>query len=259
MGTVVVVDKGEAVVVDPAFFPDDVRRLADAVVRLAPAGITVALTHGDFDHVCGIGCFGAARVVAAEGTAARLRTEIPSEAQRASVEWACTWPVRTRVDAVIQGGEHTTLGAVRVEPIEAAHHGVDGLVYAFPDHGVVAVGDFCSPVAIPAVLGSLAAMRDSYRSLLARLRRDEPSHVVPAHGPVLSAAQAIEIGAADLVYLDGVARAADRAAARGARPNEVAFAAFGVEPPRPVSPEFGFYSERVATARAAAAEALAAL
>jgi glyoxylase-like metal-dependent hydrolase (beta-lactamase superfamily II) len=209
---------------------------------VAHARVHVALTHGDFDHVCGVGSFPDAVVVAAAETAERVATEAPGAFEEAERLWRERWDGPARVDRVLAAEEELELGRVRARTIAAANHGADGLAYLFAEQGVLAAGDFLSSLAIPALLGSLDAMRDSCRRLLGGL--DAVEWVVPGHGPVLQAEDARRVGDADLAYLDELAVVA-RA---DLPPAELAIRAYAVEPPRRSPPAFELYAERATTA-----------
>jgi glyoxylase-like metal-dependent hydrolase (beta-lactamase superfamily II) len=206
--------------------------------------VHVALTHGDFDHVCGVGAFPGAVAVAAAETAARVATEAPAAFADAERLWCERWDGDVRVDRVLGAGAQLELGGVSVRTVDARNHGVDGLAYHFPEHGVLAAGDFLSALAIPALLGSLEAMRESCRRLLDTLSAAAVEWVVPGHGRVLTLDEARDVGEADLAYLDALASVS----ADDAAPAEIAIRAYAVEPPRRPPHAFGLYAERATTA-----------
>jgi glyoxylase-like metal-dependent hydrolase (beta-lactamase superfamily II) len=236
---------GEAVLVDPAFLPGDIRAIRDAVAARRPRSLTVLLTHADLDHVCGSGSFADAEIVAAADTAERVTRNAPAELDEAERAWGRRWDRPLRVDRIVAPGEALPCGA---RPVAAAHHGVDGLAYLFEDHAVLASGDFLSALAIPALLGSPEQLLRSYRYLLELVRAESPRWVVPAHGPVLSADEATEIGAADVAYLEEAIAAGRAGADEGLAPVEVALRSYAVEPPRTPPPAFALYGERITTA-----------
>jgi glyoxylase-like metal-dependent hydrolase (beta-lactamase superfamily II) len=246
-----VCSEGDAIVVDPCFRPAEVETIRAEVAARAAGAVHVAITHGDFDHVCGIGFFPDAVAVGSAATSRRIESEIVEGLEQAQRDWGEPWPAGIRIDRVVAPGDTVALGAVRVETIDAANHGVDGLAYAFPDHGILAAGDFLSALAGPALLGSLDGMRRSCERLLQYIAQHELHWVVPGHGPALAPADARRAGEADLDYLDRLNRAARDAADEGLSRMEIAMHVFAVEPPRPSTPEFGIYAERVTTAWAA--------
>jgi glyoxylase-like metal-dependent hydrolase (beta-lactamase superfamily II) len=116
-----------------------------------------------------------------------------------------------------------------VETIALPGHTADGTAYRIRELDLLAVGDHLSAAEFPFV-SSTSEYRTTLAGLVDLLETDPPAHVVPGHGPALTAAEALAIAAADLAYLralrDAVADARDdRARARAA--------ATAVAPPRP--------------------------
>ena len=77
---------------------------------------------------------------------------------------------------------------------------------------MLALGDHLSAVEFP-FASTTSDYRTTLASLVELLRNDPPAHVVPGHGPALTAEEALTIAEADLAYLralrDAVAASPD--------------------------------------------------
>jgi glyoxylase-like metal-dependent hydrolase (beta-lactamase superfamily II) len=204
---VVVRGDDEAFVIDSPVLPEELGALPAFVeqARFPRPGALLA-THGDWDHLLGrlafpdlaLGCAPstAARLAAAPGTAQReLRAfdeELLIERERplalGSIQ---TLPVPGRC----------ALGRHELELHEASGHTGDGMAVVIGWAGVLVAGDYLSAVELPLLGegGSLAG----YLATLERLRElaRAAAHVVPGHGPLLSAERAERIFEEDLAYL----------------------------------------------------------
>ncbi len=244
----------EALLCDPSFTPEEIERLA-ALAREGGGEIHVVVTHGDYDHVCGIGSFQDAVVVAGDATAERITSGTAGEGLAAAgVEWGVDWPTELRVDRVVAPGRFDC-GAFEVEAIEATGHTVDGLAYVLVDQGVLLPGDYLSDMTYPFVLGGLAETIASTRRLLDALDRHDLRWVVPGHGRVLTPEEAAAIGAEDLAYLEALAHAVAEACAGDLSPSRALLHVYQVEPPRETTPDFEIYALRSTNARSVLAHA----
>ena len=244
----------DALLCDPCYTPDEIEHLV-ARAREGQGPIHLLLTHGDFDHTCGIGFVPEAVVVAGASTAARSASgTAEEELVAAGAEWGVTWPDGLRVDRVVEAGAFEC-GAFRVEAIEATGHTTDGLAFVLVDQGVLLPGDYLSEMTYPFIGGGLAATIGTVRRLLAALDRHELRWVVPGHGRVLAPGEATAVGEADLAYLEALARAVREANADGLSPGQALLHVYDVEPPRKTTPDFEIYGLRAANARSVLADA----
>ncbi|MFI6600726.1 fumarylacetoacetate hydrolase family protein [Nonomuraea sp. NPDC050536] len=208
----------------------------------AMSGITAAnplthavLTHANGDHTHGGQLLGQdVRVVAAEGTAREMRTEIPPEMTR-MLQVADLGPVmspylRERFaafdfsgitlrtpDETFQGRLTLDVGGreVHVFDLGPAHTEADSVVHV-PDAGVLFAGDLlfigCTPIVWA---GPIAGWIDACDRMLAL----DPAVVVPGHGPVTD-----QDGIRDVRgYLSYVSEQAEAAHAKGLDFKEAAF------------------------------------
>ena len=244
----------EALLCDPCFTPDEIERLV-AHAREAGGPIQLLLTHGDFDHVCGVGYVPEAVVFAGATTAERIRSgSAVEELAAAGAEWGIEWNTELRVDRVVEPGRFDC-GAFDVEAIEAPGHTVDGLAYVLVDHGVLLPGDYLSDMTYPFIGGGLQATIATVRRLLDALERHDLRYVVPGHGRALAPDEAARVGEADLAYLEALARAVSEAEAAGLDSGSALVRVFEVEPPRTTTPDFEIYALRSANARSVLANA----
>lgn len=244
----------DALLCDPCFIPDEIERLV-ALARESGGPIQLLLTHGDFDHVCGIGYVPEAIVVTGGATAERIGSGMAVEQLGvAGAEWGVTWPTELRVDRVVEPGLFEC-GAFHVEAIEATGHTADGLAYVLVDQGVLLPGDYLSDMTYPFIGGGLDATIATVRRLLDALERHDPRWVVPGHGRALTPEEAAAVGTSDLTYLERLARAVAEAGADGLNPGQALLHVFTVEPPRETTPDFEIYALRSANARSVLAHA----
>jgi glyoxylase-like metal-dependent hydrolase (beta-lactamase superfamily II) len=245
---------GDALLCDPSLMPAEIERLA-GLAHEGGGPIHLLVTHGDYDHVCGIGYFPEAVVITGEATAERIANgSAADELAAAGVDWGVDWPSGLRVDRVVIPGRFAC-GAFEVEAIGAAGHTADGLAYVLLDQGVLLPGDYLSDMTYPFVLGNLEEAIATTRRLLEALERDTLRWVVPGHGRALTPAEAAAVGEADLIYLEALERAVAEARADDLSPSHALLRVFEVEPPRETTPDFEIYALRSSNARSVLAHA----
>jgi glyoxylase-like metal-dependent hydrolase (beta-lactamase superfamily II) len=252
----VLVETGDATILcDPAWTPEEIEAIA---ARAAAGGrpAHVLITHSDYDHTCGIGFFPEAVVTSGPATADAISSgRAASGLASAAKEWGLSWPLDLRVDRVVEPGTTFDCDGTSVLAIDAPGHVADGLAYFLPEPGILLAGDYLSPMTYPFVISSIAAAAATYARLLELIEAQRPRWVVPGHGRALSTAEARQIGAADLAYLERLVAAAADARSRGLSPGGALVAVYGVEPPRGTTDDFDVYGIRTLNARTALAEA----
>jgi glyoxylase-like metal-dependent hydrolase (beta-lactamase superfamily II) len=201
---------GEGFVIDSPVFPDELEALPAV---LPQAGFSVSgllVTHADWDHVLGPLAFPDAALGCGEATAARLAAE-PGSVQRELrrfdaehyVERARALSLPAPQALPVPG--RLALGAERELELHAAGgHTADGTAFFAPWLGVLACGDYLSPVEIP-VLGSGGSL-DAYVATLTRLRPlvAQAQTIVPGHGRPLTKIEAARVLAEDEAYLEAL-------------------------------------------------------
>jgi glyoxylase-like metal-dependent hydrolase (beta-lactamase superfamily II) len=247
---------GEVLLCDPSFAPEELEELRAEVARESVSRVYLLVTHADYDHVCAIGTFPEATVVAGPATAAAIASgRAGAELAAAGEEWGFAWPGQLRVDAIAEAGSRQRLGAFTVETIDSPSHGREGLGYVLLEHGVLFPGDHLSPITIPLLAGSLDRAIEANERLLDALESHPVQVVVPGHGRALGPDEARTIGEADLAYLRELRGAASDAVSSGASPGWALLRAYAVEPPRPSTDDFEIYGIRASNARLALEQA----
>jgi glyoxylase-like metal-dependent hydrolase (beta-lactamase superfamily II) len=223
---------GEAVVVDPAISSDEVAGIGQRARELGAPVRHVLITHGDWDHICGIGAFPEATAVMGEETGRRITDGGADAVMRAAAHYAVEVPGSPRVDQSFTRGSAVELGPFVVETFPLTGHTEDGTGYRFRDLGLLIVGDHLSPVEFP-FAKSPAAYRFTLAGLIETLRADPPHTVIPGHGSPLEPREALRIAEEDLAYLRSL-----HAAVSGAATREEAHAAgSAVDLPRECAPD----------------------
>jgi glyoxylase-like metal-dependent hydrolase (beta-lactamase superfamily II) len=206
----------ETFVIDSPVLPDELDALPTLLEQArfpAPSGLLA--THGDWDHLLGRLAFPAVALGCAESTAERLQAS-PGEAQRAlrafdeelTIERPRPLALGSLQALPVPG--RCEIGESELELHPADGHTADGMAVWIPCARVLVVGDYLSSVEIPSFNdgGDL----DAYLATLERLRTllVDAEHVVPGHGPILSADGALGVLNEDLDYLQALAaRGAD--------------------------------------------------
>ena len=253
--TLLAVAGGEALLCDPNWEPDEIEAERAEAALLAGGATYLLITHADYDHVCGIGLFPGATVVAGEGTAEKIWSGAAAQGLRgASEEWGLEWPAEPRVDRVAAAGEELRLGAFRVKALEARGHVADGRAYVLLDQSILLPGDYLSTMTYPFVIDSIGRYRETNARLLAALDEHDVRLVVPGHGPALAPGEAHAVGEADNAYLAAVEQAAREAVAAGLAPSLALLHVYAVEPPRATTDDFEIYGLRVWNAKKALEE-----
>jgi glyoxylase-like metal-dependent hydrolase (beta-lactamase superfamily II) len=235
--SLLVLGEGEALVVDPAISGDEVARIGRRARELAAPVRQVLITHGDWDHVCGIGGFPDAVVAMGEETAAKVASGAADRSVQRAVEVYGFVPSGSaRVDETFARGSAIALGEFVVETFPLVGHTPDGSGFRLRELGLLVVGDYLSAVEFPFAT-SPAAYRLTLAGLIEMLREDPPETVIPGHGPPLTADEALGVAEADLRYLRSVHAAVAEALARNGTRDEARAAGLAVALPRESSPD----------------------
>lgn len=213
--TCTVAGMGRQLVIDGPVDPGEVAFLAASAT---PTDLIA--THADWDHLLAPLAFPDARRHAGSATIARARddaVDLADEldtwdrahcvAPRVMPDWTCAAPLIP--------GRSVPTDAGAIELIDAPGHTVDGLAVLLRRAGVLVVGDYLSPVEIPAV--DPTAGIGTYLATLSRLEGvlGRASVIVPGHGWPLGSARAGAILAADRAYLEALATSGDAPMPRG--------------------------------------------
>jgi hydroxyacylglutathione hydrolase len=234
--SLLVVAGGESLVVDPAISSEELAGIGRRALELDAPIRHVLITHGDWDHVCGIAHFPEAAAVMGEETAERVRSRGADSVERAAKTYGLDVPGPPRVDQTFTRGAAVELGPFVVETFPLTGHTDDGTGYRIRDLGLLIVGDHLSPVEFP-FAKSPAAYRFTLAGLIETLRRDPPATVIPGHGPPLEPDEALRIAEADLAYLCSLHAIVVEARDRDATREDAHASGSSVDLPRDCAPD----------------------
>jgi len=215
----VILDAGEACLIDPGLLPSEIDAIADFVSSRDAVPTTIVLTHCHWDHVLGPERFRDVRVLAH----AEYLREVDGRQGRRTCRQVSQWetgrdiaretPFRLpRADATFDDEFVVHIGGQGWTLMHAPGHASDHIVLYEPSEGVLWSGDILSDLEIPYVCQSLVA----YRRTLERLAKLEIRLLVPAHGNATAIRSEIrERLGADAAYLDELQDRIGRAVREG--------------------------------------------
>lgn len=199
----------EAFLIDSPVLPEELETLPSLFEQAGFPIVGLLATHADWDHLLGTLAFPEAALAVGETSAARLKAE-PGAAARELRDFDDAWYLKRGRPLSLPGAEAlpvpglVEIGERELELHSADGHTSDGMAVFARWCGVLAVGDYISPVEIPMISegGSLPA----YRATLLRLRElvADARVVVPGHGEMLDPQRAAAIIGEDLAYLDAL-------------------------------------------------------
>jgi glyoxylase-like metal-dependent hydrolase (beta-lactamase superfamily II) len=244
--SLLLVDGDEAVAIDPCISRSEVEAIAAHARELGVRVTHVLATHADWDHVCGHAVFPDAVSTVSEASAVRIASGEPAltiaeEARKFQVEVAGS----PRYDLVLEVGDAHRIGRFAVETTALPGHTPDGTAYRVRALDLLAIGDHLSPDEYP-LITSTSAYRSTLATLIELLENDPPAHVVPGHGPTMTAAVALAIAREDLAYLRALHAAVAGALADGTGYEGARAAGLTVKPPRQPPDELDEHDSNVA-------------
>ena len=232
-GGAILIENGEAVLIDPGITPAENEAIADRVRQHRAEVRAILITHAHWDHLTGIGYHPAA--TACMSPLARQALEDGELMERFASQaelHGFSFPAAPRCDRVLDPGQAAIAGPFIVETIPLPGHTADGLGFRVRTAGVLAVGDYLSTYEFPFVYHSTAAYRASLTFLLDLLEDDPPDAILSGHGRELKATEARRVAGEDLQYLHALRRAVSDSLAAGAGSASAIAAGARVEPPR---------------------------
>jgi glyoxylase-like metal-dependent hydrolase (beta-lactamase superfamily II) len=194
--------RGQACLIDPGVYPDEIAALARFVAGQGVMSRTIVLTHAHWDHILGPERTPGARVVA---QAAFSSCVLGSE----GLVWVERWEAREgivrerpfaapRPDVVFEDEMTLAVGDLSLHLIHAPGHAADQLVVYHAESATLWAADMLSDLEPPYLAHSLAA----YQRTLARLAELEVRLLVPGHGsPTADAKQIRARLSEDAAYL----------------------------------------------------------
>jgi glyoxylase-like metal-dependent hydrolase (beta-lactamase superfamily II) len=235
--SLLVLAEGESLVVDPAISENEVAGIGRQALQLGAPVRHVLITHGDWDHVCGVAGFPDAVVAMGDETAEKVASGAADQSvRRAAQQYGFVLSGSPRVDRTFRRGSALELGSFVVETFPLVGHTADGSGFRLRELGILIVGDYLSAVEFPFAT-SPAAYRMTLAGLIEMLRDDPPETVIPGHGPPLEAEDALGVAEADLRYLRSLHAAVVDALTHDGTRVEARAAGLAVELPRESSPD----------------------
>lgn len=199
---------GPALLVDPAYFPAEIERIAALIEKRASRAERIALTHSDWDHVTGAARWPDAAVVTSSEYPARAAAQ-GARMRRSLLEFDRKLYVARKGDFVVP--EPLTLvgspsdlvwDGPSVHLFPAGGHTPDGLMILIRKWGILFAGDHLSDREIPFVGDSVAAYRETLAQVRRVARSGEVQVLVPGHGDICETREILERIEEDGDYLD---------------------------------------------------------
>ncbi len=205
----------QALVVDPAYFPAEIERIAAFLSSRGAEASRIVLTHSDWDHIVGPARWPGASVVAswrfpqrAASDGKRIATALLEFDRRLYVDRAGAFAIPLP-DTLVGSPSDLVWDGPPVHFLPAGGHTTDGLMALLRRERVLVAGDHLSDREIPFVGDSI----DGYQKTLAQARRivaaGEAEILVPGHGAICGRdgiLERIEEDADYLSRLDGWVR-----------------------------------------------------
>lgn len=210
----VFINGGQAILVDPGLFPDEVDQIRAHIYAQAAAPTRIVLTHSHWDHVLGPEYFPGVPVVQQAESTGVLHA-FRHEIERQVTEWERQNRVERELPFVMPEPDQTfaeelTLGDLRL--MHAPGHAPEALVVWSEEEGVLWAGDMLSDIEIPFVMQSLKV----YQATLERLVRLDVRVLVPGHGAATKdLAEIRQRFALDRAYLTELEQRVARAVQQG--------------------------------------------
>src|ERR687887_856856 len=235
--SLLVLAEDDSLVVDPAISESEVAGIGRRALELGAPVRHVLITHGDWDHVCGIGAFPDAVVAMGEETGEKVASgKADQSVRRAAEHYGVVVAGSPRVDRTFQRGSALALGSFVVETFPLSGHTADGSGFRLRELGLLIVGDYLSAAEFPFAT-SPATYRMTLAGLIEMLRDDPPEVVIPGHGPPLEAEDALSVAEADLRYLRSLHAAVVGALTYDGTRDEARAAGLAVDLPRECPPD----------------------
>jgi glyoxylase-like metal-dependent hydrolase (beta-lactamase superfamily II) len=235
--SVIAVEDGSAVLVDPGITSDEVEAIAARVESMRGDVTAILITHAHWDHLTGVGRFPSAEVLAGPETAEIIRSgALNSRVKEQARAHGFRRPEPPRCDRVLTPGLAARVGPLVVETLPVPGHTSDSMAFRIRAAGALVVGDYLSTYEFPFVYHSTAAYRATLAALADVLDHDPPERIVAGHGHCLDPHRARTIAEEDLGYLHHLRATMAEALASGAGETDAVAAGAAIEPPRTTVP-----------------------
>ncbi|MBN1659648.1 MAG: GNAT family N-acetyltransferase [Anaerolineae bacterium] len=181
----IVVDGGQACLIDPGVYPDEIEAIARFVGECGAVTSAIVLTHGHWDHILGPEHFPGVPVIAHEAYAEGMAGErgehtteqVAHWQQAAGVERAAPFSLPA-ADRTFDQASTLRVGSTELRLVHAPGHEVDEIIVYHPETAALWAGDMLSDLEIPFVFHSLLA----YQRTLEMIAQWDVQLLVPGHG-----------------------------------------------------------------------------
>lgn len=241
VNTTVLTNQLATVVVDPAYFPDEIEEVIDFLGEHHCRAGYIILTHSDFDHVAGWQELKAPVIYAGKGYGqsdhrAQLQKMEETDREKGIVRPSYSYP-----EKVVEA-EETVLPAREGNLLlyHAPGHSADSLVIIWPERELIIAGDMLSDLEFPLVYYSGELYRKTLAMIAAKVEQFNLRYLIPGHGTITRSRREIEERLQwDREYLEGLWQQTEDLLLQGLREREI-FAVLKDYPYRgkPLLPDF---------------------
>lgn len=216
--TGVFISRGQALLVDPGLYADEIDRMKAHIYSRGASPTYLVVTHSHWDHVLGPEYFPGVPVVQQQESVA-VFAEHHARIEHQVTEWERQSGVRRDMPFLMSEPDKTftdrlelQLGDKTVEMLHAPGHAPEQFVVHDPVEATLWAADMLSDIEIPFVMHNLRA----YRGTLDRLAQLEVTTLVPGHGrPAKGQAQVTARLDTDRAYLAELQERVEAALAAG--------------------------------------------
>lgn len=196
-----------SVVIDPAYFPDEIKDISFFVKSKNCNTGYCLFTHSDFDHIVGYDEFAAARKVGSyfftkcdqkEQFDQMEETDLAFEIDRGEFEFP-------ELDVSVEEEYVIPFKKGRIILKDAPGHTADSLFVLCPEKGIIFAGDTLSDIEFPFIYHSSLAYRNSLAMAEKLVDTYDLELLVPGHGNIAFGREAIyQRIKDDLAYMDQI-------------------------------------------------------
>jgi glyoxylase-like metal-dependent hydrolase (beta-lactamase superfamily II) len=221
MNTLLLLDPGHTVVIDPGVLPGELDDIAARVADRRPEHVTLVFSHAHWDHVLGRPWWPGARTIAHARFAAELREHeavIGREAEFVAAARGEVWRETFHVfepDLAIEGERAGRLGPWGLVLRDAPGHCASQITAQLPAAHLLFAADMLSDIEIPILDGPPAVYIRTLRALTPVFESGAVATLVPGHGSPATGAEPAARLKRDLDYLERLESGVRDAAARG--------------------------------------------
>lgn len=211
-------DDGQACLIDPGIFPDEIEHIARFVREQGAEPVAIILTHSHWDHILGPERFPGVPTIA-QAEYLTVVDQYGSQIRREIARWEDQFGLRRtqhfaipRPDRMFAEAMSQAVGSLTLHLRHAPGHAADQLVAYLAETATLWAADTLSDLEIPFISHSLAA----YERTLAELATWDVQVLVPGHGHATRDEAEIRARLAeDRAYLAELRERVERAVAGG--------------------------------------------